>query len=124
MGGAAWNVTHDKSDGTFNGTAGRIARLGDALKAQNAELTPAGREVRIGDLGDAEQRHTSSIDSAGWGRIRGSLPQLSVVSCQLSVVGALRAGQYWRAVAGRWCGFRSVLARRVRGCARSTPSCC
>lgn len=69
------DVAHDEGDEAFNlrgrGRVWRAAgkRLGGlALKAENAEMAPAGGEVSLGDLGDAGECHEFIV--RGRGRVR------------------------------------------------------
>ncbi len=68
-------VAHGERDGVFDGAAVgvgvEVARLGEAFEAEDAEVSPAGGEVGIGDLANGNERHNSIIDSRGredsWG---------------------------------------------------------
>ena len=58
------DVSHDESDGGFDtlvgGWEGIVAGLGvvdDALEAEDAEMTPAGGEVGVGNLADRGEGH-------------------------------------------------------------------
>jgi len=51
------NVAHDQSDGIF------LASVKVALKAEDAEVAPTGREVSGGDLLDGMRTH--SLDYSG-----------------------------------------------------------
>ena len=58
-----FEVPHDEGNGAFDGAARWVAGLRHAFKAEDAELAPTCGEVGIGDFGDAEQRHSTTIDS-------------------------------------------------------------
>jgi hypothetical protein len=57
-------VAHGEGDGRLDGLTVGVAGLGEALEAENAELSPAGGEGGIGDLANGYEGHGSIIDSA------------------------------------------------------------
>ncbi len=63
--GAGVEVAEGEGYGLFDGLAGGIAGLGEALEAEDAEVSPAGGEVGVGYLADCNERHSTSIDSRG-----------------------------------------------------------
>jgi len=63
--GGGLEVAHDEGYGRLNGFAGGITGGGEAFKAEDAEVSPTGGEVGIGDLGDAGEGHDFIIDSRG-----------------------------------------------------------
>ena len=66
-------VAHGERDGVFDlaavGVGVEVARLGEAFKAEDAEVSPAGGEVGIGDLANGNERHNNIIDSREGGKI-------------------------------------------------------
>ena len=73
QGRAIAQIAHGEGDGVLDGAAigvrVQVARLGEAFKAVDAEVSPAGGEVGIGDLADGDERHNSIIDSRAGGKI-------------------------------------------------------
>jgi hypothetical protein len=69
QGDAGVEVAHGEGNGAFDVFQGRVAGLGDALEAENAEMSPTGREIGVGDLSDVAVLHGMSIDSRGGGAI-------------------------------------------------------
>ena len=70
VGRGRFEVAHGEGYGGFDGFAGGVAGLGDAFEAEDAEVSPAGGEVCVGDFGEAEEGHTWSLDSLRWWRMR------------------------------------------------------
>jgi len=66
-------VAHDEGHGGFDLFAGRVAGDGEAFEAEDAEVSPAGGEIGIGDFGDAGEGHDFIIDSRGAGWIHSRL---------------------------------------------------
>jgi len=62
-------IAEGEGDGGFDGFSCGIAGDGEGFEAEDAEVSPTGGEVRIGDLGDAGERHSFIIDSVAGGRI-------------------------------------------------------
>jgi hypothetical protein len=61
-------VAHDQGDGLFllrRSVAALVRGDGriDALEAENAEMSPARREIRVGDLTNGGNGHTSIIEA-------------------------------------------------------------
>ncbi len=64
MGGGGIDVAHDEGDGRFDADGGSgdgvvtgLGGLADAFEAKDAEVSPAGGEVGIGEFADACERH-------------------------------------------------------------------
>lgn len=72
--GRGVDVAHHESDGFLAlsgraGTAGRALRRIRAFESKNAEASPAGREVGIGDFADRGEGHVAIIKG-----LRSALP--------------------------------------------------